>query len=179
MSLQLVDNEDKVVLDDAKSAAETSVTFRIHAKSPHKWSAETPYLYHMVINIDGNSVAHRIGFRRLEIKDGIFLANGKRIVFRGVNRHEHNPLCGRAVPYDFLKEDLLLMKSHNINAIRTSHQPNDPRLYDLANELGLWIIDEADLECHGFGEVEEAALLEEQKRLNYEERKAITYRQAA
>jgi len=94
-----------------------------------------------------------VGFRQAELKKGVFTVNGKPVIFRGVNRHEHHPDSGRAVPYEFLKKDLLLMKTHNINAIRTSHYINDTRLYDLADELGLWILDECDLECHGFGEI--------------------------
>lgn len=113
-------------------------------------------------------VSQRIGFRQVEIKNGIITVNGKRIILRGANRHEHHPRFGRSVPYEFMKRDLLLMKEYNINAIRTCHQPSDVRLYDLADELGVcrqrwgsqldhadialqfWVLDEADLECHGF-----------------------------
>ena len=109
-----------------------------------------------------------MGFRRIEISNGLYLINGKRIVFRGANRHEHHPEHGRAVPYEFMKNDLLIMKRHNINAIRTCHQPSDPRLYALADELGLYIMDEADLECHGFSPIEEAKLTKEDQKKSFE-----------
>lgn len=116
-----------------------------------EWTAETPYLYYLILYVIGSGswICQRIGFRSVELINGVFNVNASPIKIRGVNRHEHHPDFGRAVPFEFLKRDLLLMKTHNINAIRTSHQLNDPRLYDLADELGLYIIDEADLECHG------------------------------
>ncbi len=127
-----------------------SMHVQMSVVNPHKWNADNPYLYHLVLSIGKDQViVQRVGFRTSEIKDGLLKINGQPIVFRGVNRHEHHPKYGRAVPYDFMRRDLLQMKSHNINGIRTCHQINDPRLYDVADELGLWIIDEADLECHG------------------------------
>jgi beta-galactosidase len=179
VSLHLLDAAHNTVVKQSKLADECQISFTLPIENPHKWTAESPYLYELVLSIEGCSIAHRIGFRLLELKDGLILVNGKRIVFRGVNRHEHHPLFGRAVPFEFLQMDLILMKSHNINAIRTSHQPNDPRLYDLADELGLWIIDEADLECHGFITIHETALPEEQKSLSFEEKKALVYGKAA
>ena len=146
-----------------KSAANTN--FNIPVKDPKKWTAETPYLYQLVISTPDCAVQQRVGFRTAELKDGVFVVNGKPVKFRGVNRHEHHPDHGRAVPYDFMVKDLLLMKTHNINAIRTSHQLNDPRMYDVADELGLWVMDECDLECHGFGEIDESAIPEEFKHL--------------
>ncbi|KAF7560158.1 hypothetical protein G7046_g3989 [Stylonectria norvegica] len=135
---------------------EKKETYKIPVKSPHKWTAETPYLYTLVMNVldgDGHSLVQRVGFRAVGLINGVFCVNGKPIKIRGANRHEHHPDHGRAVPYDFMRNDLLLMKRHNLNAIRTSHQINDPRMYDVADELGLWIIDEADLECHGFDHI--------------------------
>ncbi|CAG8981520.1 hypothetical protein HYALB_00003093 [Hymenoscyphus albidus] len=154
------------------------VKFSIPFKNPKLWTAETPNLYHLVLKLGGQFIAQKIGFRRVEIKKGIILVNGKRVVFRGVNRHEHHPTKGRSVPYEFLRQDLLLMKTHNINAIRTSHQPNDTRLYDLADELGLWVMDEADLECHGFDIIHERALPEEEQAMRFEDKKLITYGRA-
>jgi beta-galactosidase len=122
-------------------------------KRPNKWTAETPYLYTLIISAGDVFVVQKVGFRKAELIDKIFCVNGSPIKIRGVNRHEHHPESGRAVPYNFLKRDLILMKQHNINGIRTSHYPNDPRLYDLADEMGFWVIDEADLECHGFDPV--------------------------
>ena len=93
----------------------------------------------------------RIGFRTVELKDGLFLVNGIAIKLKGVNRHDHHPDLGKAVPFPAMVQDVLLMKQHNINTVRTSHYPNDPRFLDLCDEYGLYVIDETDLECHGFG----------------------------
>lgn len=118
---------------------------------PSGWTAETPILYSLTLHVVGSGayICQRIGFREVQLLDGVLCLNRSPVKIRGVNRHEHHPDAGRAVPFDFLRRDLLLMKAHNINAVRTSHQPNDPRLYDLADELGLYVFDEADLECHG------------------------------
>jgi beta-galactosidase len=142
-----------VVAQDELYTSDGSVLFSLKVINPRKWTAEDPYLYHVILTSVSQVIAQRIGFRKVELKDGLFLVNGKRIVFRGVNRHEHHPTKGRAVGLELLRHDLLLMKKSNINALRTSHQPNDYRLYDLADELGLWLIDEADLECHGFDSI--------------------------
>lgn len=148
VQLELLDGDKKSVVRDRKIGA---ASFFLLIDNPHKWTAETPYLYHLIISTSDQTIAQRIGFRRVEIKNGLLLINGQRVVFRGANRHEHHPSYGRSVPYDFMKNDLLTMKRYNINALRTCHQPNDPRLYDLCDELGIWVMDEADLECHGFG----------------------------
>jgi beta-galactosidase len=152
---KLLDPEGKKIYHALRTVKHTgSYDFPIF--KPAKWTAETPDLYTLVLSIGddkGYSIAQRVGFRKIELLDGVFCVNGNPIKIRGVNRHEHHPDHGRAVPYDFMRRDLLLMKTHNINAIRTCHQINDPRLYDVADELGLWILDEADLECHGFAMV--------------------------
>ena len=147
-------------------------------KEPLKWTAEQPNLYHLILTYGKQVIAQRVGFRKVELKGGLILVNGKRVVFRGVNRHEHHPSSGRAVPQDFLLRDLVLMKSHNINAIRTCHQPSDHRLYDLTDELGFWIMDEADLECHGFDTIHERCLPLAEQAMTFEEKKALTYGRA-
>jgi beta-galactosidase len=152
VQLRLLDASGETVVADTKDV-KGSYTFNLSVKNPYKWTAETPYLYQLVLSTSTSAVEQRVGFRNSELKKGVFMVNGKPIIIRGVNRHEHHPDSGRAVPYEFLRRDLLLMKTHNINAVRTSHYINDPRLYDLADELGLWILAECDLECHGFGEV--------------------------
>ena len=157
IGLTLLDASGTTVVS-ASQAADPSTTFSIPIVNPHKWTAETPYLYQLLLSTSNCVVQQRVGFRKTELINGVFLVNGKPVKFRGVNRHEHHPDHGRSVPYEFLRNDLLLMKSHNINAVRTCHQINDPRLYDLADELGLWVMDECDLECHGFGEVDESSL---------------------
>lgn len=150
---QLLENDGTVVASTQNMCLTTSPRLKLLVPRPLLWTAETPNLYQLVLTSDSFSLALRVGFRKVEVKEGIFQVNGKPVKFRGVNRHEHHPRSGRTVPYDFLKKDLCMMKEAGINAIRTSHYPNDPRLYDLADELGLWIIDEADLECHGFDRI--------------------------
>ena len=121
------------------------------------WSAEVPNLYTYQISLadaSGKEIAHysgRTGFRRNEIKNGQFLHNGKAILIKGVNRHDHNPTTGHYVTTEDIRADLLQMKRGNINAVRTSHYPNDPALVELCDELGLYVIDEANIESHGMG----------------------------
>ncbi|MDO5089666.1 MAG: glycoside hydrolase family 2 TIM barrel-domain containing protein [Leptotrichiaceae bacterium] len=120
-----------------------------------KWSAETPYLYELYVILKEKdnilqTVPLKIGFRKIEVKDGVMLFNGKYIMLKGVNRHESHPLYGRNVKTEDMIKDLKLMKEHNINAIRTAHYPDDPKFYDLCDEYGFYVIDEADLETHGF-----------------------------
>jgi beta-galactosidase len=114
------------------------------------WSAESPHLYELELRSDLQTVRMRVGFRSIVIEDAQLKVNGRRILFRGVNRHEHHPDFGRAVPAATVIEELRLMKRHNVNAIRTSHYPPSPLLIDLADELGFYLIDECDLETHGF-----------------------------
>ncbi len=114
------------------------------------WSADVPRLYEAVVENAVESVALRIGFRTVEIEGRDWLVNGRRLRLRGVNRHEYHPQLGRVFDEDAAREGLLLMKRHHVNAIRTSHYPPHPRLLDLADELGFWVVDECDLETHAF-----------------------------
>ncbi|KPI18397.1 glycoside hydrolase family 2 TIM barrel [Actinobacteria bacterium OK074] len=116
------------------------------------WSAEIPTLYDGVLATEGERVPLRIGFRTVELSDGLIKVNGKAILFKGVNRHEWHPERGRALDLETMREDVLLMKRHNLNAVRTSHYPPHPAFLDLCDEYGLWVIDECDLETHGFTE---------------------------
>ncbi|MGW3494383.1 glycoside hydrolase family 2 TIM barrel-domain containing protein [Streptomyces sp. NPDC001020] len=116
------------------------------------WTAETPTLYDGVLATEGERVPLRIGFRTVALEDGLIKVNGTPILFKGVNRHEWHPEKGRALDPATMREDVLLMKQHNINAVRTSHYPPHPAFLDLCDELGLWVIDECDLETHGFEE---------------------------
>ncbi len=127
---------------------------------PHKWTPETPYLYRLVLTLkdsEGQAVdfeSCRVGFRQIEVQDGVALLNGKRLVVRGVDRHEHHPERGRALTDEDMIRDIVLMKQLNFNAVRTSHYPNHPRWYDLCDEYGLCVIDEANIETHGvYGEL--------------------------
>jgi beta-galactosidase len=116
------------------------------------WTAETPKLYDGFLTTDGERVPLRIGFRTVVLEDGLLKVNGKAILFKGVNRHEWHPEKGRALDLETMREDVLLMKRHNINAVRTAHYPPHPAFLDLCDEYGLWVIDECDLETHGFVE---------------------------
>jgi beta-galactosidase len=180
ITVKVLDSEKKSVANSTAAVNSGGQTeFTIPVKNPLKWTAESPNLYHLVVSIGAQYVTQRIGFRQVEMKDGLIKVNGKRIVFRGVNRHEHHPKFGRAVPLEFLKQDLLTMKRHNINAIRTSHQLNDPRLYDLADEMGFWVMDEADLECHGFETIADKALTATEREMPFRQRQLLTRSKAA
>lgn len=145
---------DGTLLDDAVFKPDGSGKIAVSGTDLQLWSAETPVLYTLLISYAGRVVPQKVGFARIEQKDSNFLVNGKPIILYGINRHEHHHLFGRAVPYECMRADLVLMKQHNINALRCAHQPNDPRLYDVCDELGLYVIAEADLETHGFDPVE-------------------------
>jgi beta-galactosidase len=123
-------------------------TVRVEAVQP--WSAESPRLYDGQLASTGERVPLRIGFRTVRVEDGVLTLNGRRILFRGVNRHEFHPDLGRALPKEVMLQDVLLMKRHNINAVRTSHYPPHPRFLELCDEYGLYVIDECDYESHGF-----------------------------
>ncbi|MFI8193575.1 glycoside hydrolase family 2 TIM barrel-domain containing protein [Streptomyces sp. NPDC085946] len=116
------------------------------------WTAETPRLYDGVLATGGERVPLRIGFRTVALEDGLIKVNGRPVLFKGVNRHEWHPVHGRALDPETMREDVLLMKRHHINAVRTSHYPPHPAFLDLCDEYGLWVIDECDLETHGFTE---------------------------
>ncbi|MFE4424470.1 glycoside hydrolase family 2 TIM barrel-domain containing protein [Streptomyces sp. NPDC056817] len=114
------------------------------------WSDEQPRLYEGELTTAAERVPIRIGFRRIAVEDGVLTGNGKPLLFRGVNRHEWDPVTGRTLSRETMLADVLLMKRHNVNAVRTSHYPPDPAFLDLCDEYGLWVIDECDLETHGF-----------------------------
>lgn len=144
----------KNILEDEKDLAR-EVSYHRDIEAPILWSAETPVLYDLTIEIrraDGQLVEiipEKIGFRRFELKDRIMTLNGKRIVFKGVNRHEFSSVNGRRVSEEELRKDLETMKQNNINAIRTCHYPDDSLIYRLCDEYGLYLIDENNLESHG------------------------------
>ena len=124
-----------------------SVRFEI--PSPELWSAESPVLYGVLIRCGTEVIYKRIGFRRIEVQNSVFLLNRKNIKLKGVNRHDTHPQKGYVTDYAHMLRDVLLMKQNNINAVRTSHYPNDPRFYELCDEYGLYVVSEADLETHG------------------------------
>ena len=128
-----------------------AATGTVHEVGPvQAWTAETPRLYEAEVSTPGERVRLRVGFRTVSVEDGQLKANGRPLLLRGVNRHEWHTDHGRAVPRETMREDVLLMKQHNVNAVRTSHYPPHPHFLDLCDELGLWVVDECDLETHGF-----------------------------
>jgi beta-galactosidase len=132
------------------------VEFNQPVRRPQPWSAEQPTLYRLVVTLKdpkGNvveSTSTRVGFRTIEVRDRMLLINGKRVLIKGVNRHDHHDTKGKALDRDTMLLDALTMKRYNINAVRTSHYPNDPYWLDLCDELGLYVIDETNLETHAF-----------------------------
>lgn len=117
--------------------------------SPILWSAENPYLYTLIFRTAGEVITERVGIREISIKDRQVCFNGKPIVFHGVNRHDFSPETGAAVTIHEIKQDMMLMKQHNFNAIRSSHYPNAPYFYQLCDQYGFYVVDEADNESHG------------------------------
>lgn len=132
------------------------VRFDEAVKRPALWSAETPHLHTLVVTLkdpDGRAVEHasaRIGFRSVEVRDRMLLVNGRRVLIHGVNRHDHHETKGKALDRETLRLDAELMKRHNFNAVRCAHYPNDPHWLDLCDELGLYVIDEANIESHDY-----------------------------
>ena len=137
----------------------TSARFDFTVEQPQQWSAESPYLYHLVMTLkdaDGNVlevVPQRVGFRDIKVRDGLFWINNRYVMLHGVNRHDNDHRKGRAVGMDRVEKDLQLMKQHNINSVRTAHYPNDPRFYELCDIYGLFVMAETDVESHGFANV--------------------------
>ncbi|MBO7150867.1 MAG: glycoside hydrolase family 2, partial [Clostridia bacterium] len=119
-------------------------------ENPALWSDEMPELYRLCLSCGTEHFVFYVGFRKIEIVGKVLYINGKPVKLKGVNRHDSHPLLGYATPYEHMERDLLILKKHNVNTVRTSHYPNDPRLYDLFDKLGFYVIDETDLETHGF-----------------------------
>ncbi len=164
VELKLLDAAGTVVAQSKADAfsvdAKQNLALRtdtISVPNPAKWTAETPNLYTLVLTLISSegqvleACTHRIGFRKIEIRDGNFLVNGQRVYLKGVNRHEHDPVTGHVVSTESMVRDICLMKQLNVNAVRTSHYPNDVRWYNLCDEYGLYVIDEANIESHGMG----------------------------
>ncbi len=151
--LTLADPQGQVVAEDVLAQSGQTVLLRV--PSAAAWNAEQPNLYQLVATVlcQGNAVEatqQRVGLRRVEIREGTLLLNGRRIMMRGVNRHEFDPHNGRAIDKAQTEHELLLIKRAGMNAVRTSHYPNIPEFYDLCDAIGLYVIDECDLETHGF-----------------------------
>ncbi len=159
VQVELLDNEGKKVTTLNKRIIKGQVQAVVSAtvKNVGKWSSETPYLYTVVITLKDNggniveATSHKIGFRKVEIKNAQLLVNGKKIMVHGVNRHEHDEVLGHVPTRELMIKDIQLMKQHNINAVRLAHYPNDPEWLRLCDEYGLYVVDEANIEVHGMG----------------------------
>ncbi|MFB3855415.1 MAG: glycoside hydrolase family 2 TIM barrel-domain containing protein [Vicinamibacterales bacterium] len=142
---------------DVAALSEATVDLAIEVPRVRAWTAETPALYRLFLTLaDGSGrtievVPIDVGFRKIEIRDGRFLVNGRAVLFKGTNRHEHHPDTAKRVDLASMVADVELMKRFNINAVRTSHYPNDPAFYDLCDRYGLYVIDEANIESHHYG----------------------------
>ncbi|MGN1161124.1 MAG: glycoside hydrolase family 2 protein, partial [Candidatus Fimenecus sp.] len=153
---EIIDGDERILLGETDTAVNSNtVTLHLekNIENPKKWSAETPYLYKLLISVtaDGKTTYKciRFGFKKVEIVGEKILFNGQPMMIRGVNRHDFDPDHGWAVPTERFYEDLKLMKRCNINSIRTSHYPDDPTLYEIADEYGFYVMDECDVETHG------------------------------
>jgi evolved beta-galactosidase subunit alpha len=137
----------------------TRAGFTIILDNPVHWSAENPYLYQLFITLKDHTgktlevIPQRVGFRDIKVRDGLFYINNHYVMLHGVNRHDNDHRKGRAVGMDRVEKDLILMKQHNINSVRTAHYPNDPRFYELCDIYGLFVMAETDVETHGFANV--------------------------
>ena len=155
MTIKAVLTGSSEILFDSTAVVKKSILFEEVIDQINPWSAEYPYLYNLQINLINaqkeviESLTQQVGFKRVEIINGNLLVNGKAIMFRGVNRHEWDPVRGRSITEEIMVKDIKLMKENNINAVRTSHYPNQERWYELCNEYGLYVIDEANIEAHG------------------------------
>lgn len=146
----------KIYDKDARLLAETQAvngSVSIEIRNVQLWNAEMPYLYTMTLETEEEAITEQIGFREIHIENGVLYINGAKVKFHGVNRHDSDPVTGFVISRQQMIKDLKLMKEHNINAIRTSHYPNAPDFYRLYDRFGFYVIDEADNESHGTGNV--------------------------
>ena len=164
LDVQVIDHDGNDVIPiplseeiEMEGFEERVINFSHHLITPLHWTAETPNLYNLVMTLKDSkdrvieTRSHKIGFRNIEIKDQQLLVNGESVLLKGVNRHEHDPITGHVISLESMLQDVLLMKQYNINTVRTCHYPDDPYFYQLCDEYGLYVIDEANIESHGMG----------------------------
>ena len=152
VSIKLCDKNGKIIYEEQKKSNKKAAEFDFNVEKPLLWNAEQPNLYKLYVITSDECVSHLVGFKDIEIRDGgVFTLNGTAIKIRGVNRHDSHPSKGYAVEFEDIVKDLTTMKQLNVNCVRTSHYPNDPLLYALADIYGLYIVDESDIETHGIG----------------------------
>ena len=161
VSAELFDSSGKQVISTINGSCEVPAngegknTLIADLKNVNLWSAENPYLYRLILSMKESSgkvievIPVNVGFREVQLKDGNLLVNGKRIFIKGTNRHEHHPDRGHYVKPEDMIQDIKIMKQYNLNAVRTSHYPNTPAWYDMCDRYGLYVVDEANIECHG------------------------------
>ncbi|MBR2384699.1 MAG: hypothetical protein IKA99_03710, partial [Clostridia bacterium] len=149
VEVSVVGNDADIEFNNQIKHVNDGDTVKFKVENPILWSAEDPYLYKMTINSGEESIFEFVGIRETEVKDGLFLVNGKPIKLMGVNRHEINPLTAATVSEEDILDDLSLMKSLNVNAIRTSHYQNCPEFYKMCDKYGFYVMAESDLETHG------------------------------
>lgn len=140
---------DKDGILKASSVLENGIKLQLQVEEFVLWNPENPYLYTIVLETEQEVIVDRMGIREIHIEDKRVFINGKPIIFHGVNRHDSDPKTGFVISIDQMKKDLQIMKQHNFNAVRTSHYPNAPIFYQLCDQYGFWVIDEADNESHG------------------------------
>lgn len=155
VTFELLDAQGVSVLKETVASEGNKVTFKATVKEAEHWTAETPYLYKMLMTVEKDDevievIPQNVGFRNIRLNGDTFLVNGVAIKFKGMNRHDYNPRNGRVVAKEEIEKDIILMKQFNVNAIRTCHYPDSYYLYDLCDQYGMYVIDETDLECHGF-----------------------------
>lgn len=155
VTFELLDAQGVSVLKETVASEGNKVAFKATVKEAEHWTAETPYLYKMLMTVEKDGevievIPQNVGFRNIRLNGDTFLVNGVAIKFKGMNRHDYNPRNGRVVAKEEIEKDIILMKQFNVNAIRTCHYPDSYYLYDLCDQYGMYVIDETDLECHGF-----------------------------
>ena len=155
VTFELLDAQGVSVLKETVTSEGNKVAFKATVKEAEHWTAETPYLYKMLMTVEKDGevievIPQNVGFRNIRLNGDTFLVNGVAIKFKGMNRHDYNPRNGRVVAKEEIEKDIILMKQFNVNAIRTCHYPDSYYLYDLCDQYGMYVIDETDLECHGF-----------------------------
>ena len=149
MKVELLDADGKVI--DSKDALSSSAELSLEAASVNKWTAETPYLYTLRVSTADEVIPVKVGFRKVEIKNSQLLVNGQPVLIKGADRHEIDPDGGYLVSRERMLQDIKVMKEFNINAVRTSHYPDDSYWYDLCDEYGIYLVAEANVESHGMG----------------------------
>lgn len=154
VSYELIDPDKSVI-----AAGEFSDGLSLSIEKPLLWSDERPALYTLILTCGDEVIAKKIGFKHLAIRDRVLYINGQKVKARGVNHHDSHPVLGHTSPYEHFLSDLYLLKAHNVNTIRTSHYPPDPRFIELCDELGFYVVDEADIETHGFAYLTKRGML--------------------